>query len=167
MTKCSTANVAPLQASESTPSISSSAARLTTSSLRSLRCSSLTSSSPVVRALTCALQVDEPVLRLLLGGGPDRVDERSYACRAAGEARGQGDQHARMVGAGGQALGADAREVGHVLGQQHTFVRDGRGQHVGIGSTRQAQCDRNRVQTGGPQRVGERRRVHLVEQQPQ
>ena len=73
-----------------------------------------------------------------------------------------------MVPAGGQVISREASEVRDVLGEQDVAVRLGGCQNVGARPAGQAHIDdRAGLDATDPQRLGERWRVHLVEQQLQ
>ena len=70
--------------------------------------------------------------------------------------------------AGDQVLGRDTGEVGDVLGEQGEPVRDSRREDVKVGPTSKTELGRRvRLDARTAQRLCQRRRIHLVEEQPQ
>jgi hypothetical protein len=69
---------------------------------------------------------------------------------------------------GEEMLRRDAREVGDVLGEQRTPVRDRRRKYLRVRAPGDSELnDGAGVDTGRSQRIGQAGRVHLVQQQLQ
>jgi len=105
--------------------------------------------------LAWLLQIDEAVGELLVGDVTDRCNQGADTCRTAREPGRERDQHASVMLSGNEMLCRDAREVGDVLGEQRTPVRDRRRKYLRVRAPGHSELnDGAGVDTGRSKRIG-------------
>lgn len=125
-------------------------------------------SAPSGSRILGVLEIDKAILELLIGDGVYRGHDRADARSTTREPGRESDQHARMMPSSRQVLGRDVSEVSNVLGEHGIAVRDCRRKDLEIRPSGQPELDHGTsIHTRGTQRLCERSRVHLIQQQPQ